>query len=392
MIKINNHFDIYRSPREQLIELYLETKNKQVLERLIERCGELVLLELDWEGYNYLSQIIFFQRNYNLFLLIENPKLFKKFTDFIIDSFLSEEVEEGDSFQDMVIEFITNVDFNLNVTSKAIMKERYGFLLKLLVSKKNSKLNQFVTLEDIKEAIVKNRFISLEVLYEMIKSFPDLTEDLMENIHLKLEIRSSIFNLISSFGKIKDILLNLKEKGELIDVDLVMTKGIDKFLDNMDIMELYFPLFCSIRFIPTNIIEYRRDLFELFFQRFTIIFKEIKDSIDHVIENEKEREGIFPLGIINQEIMEESPDGLAYALYHGNTIRAYQLARVDRFLMDTINLVEYCFGLYVHMNILPENYLESDSYYNDLISIENNKTVDSVTTEFDISELLDDLE
>ena len=390
-----NVLEAYRSEREQLIDLYMDSGNLYVLETLINKYGNMILLDLDIKGYKMLSEMIMYKNAYNLFYIIDKPKKLRVFVDYIIDRFLTENIdesEEGD-FIDSVLTFIEQVDWAAGNVNKALIKERLTFFLRLVKEEKINQSRNINYSKDLMEAMVKNSSIPIPLLIQMIPEIPEISTVILENLHWKLDRRSDIFSIVSVIGSVRDALLNSgASTNEAIDVKGLMNKGIDGFLLDGDVQSLFMNIFVSVNAIASHVIEYRKEEFKLFMERFTIAMKPYKDDANWYIENYAETEGIFPLGPINDEISDESATGLAYALYHGNTIRDYHIAASDRYLMTAIDQVEKAFQLYVYMEILPENWLESDDLYNTIIQDTSSGTVESVTTEFDISELLEGFE
>lgn len=373
----------------------MDSGNLYVLETLINKYGNMILLDLDIKGYKMLSEMIMYKNAYNLFYIIDKPKKLRVFTDYIIDRFLTENIdesEEGD-FIDSVLTFIEHVDWAAGNVNKALIKERLTFFLRLVKEEKINQSRNINYSKDLMEAMVKNSSIPIPLLTQMIPEIPEISTVILENLHWKLDRRSDIFSIVSVIGNVRDALLNSgASTNEAIDVKGLMNKGIDGFLLDGDVQSLFMNIFVSVNTIASHVIEYRKEEFKLFMERFTIAMKPYKDDANWYIENYAETEGIFPLGPINDEISDESATGLAYALYHGNTIRDYHIAASDRYLMTAIDQIEKAFQLYVYMEILPENWLESDDLYNTIIQDTSSGTVESVTTEFDISELLEGFE
>ena len=383
--------DIHRTDKEMLLELYLESKNEYVLERLINICGHLVLLELDEEGYRILSDIIIMKGSYNLYLSISDVKQLKRFNNYLIDRFLTSSY--NDPFISSLVYFIEHLRwFDGNMT-KAIGEERIGFLLRLLeLEQINENERQSVYIDELCGAVVKNKSFTIDILYKLITNFPKLGSYTIKFMYLKLDSKSDIFEISNVIGRIKFLLHNAEQEGRIQQIEKELNWGIDQFLVEDVTAEILFAIFVSVLPIARHVINYQSDIMRLFYERFTLAFREYKDDADWKIENASEKEGIFPLGDINEEITQESALGLAFALYHGNTIRDFNIMANDRFLMMAINQAEQAFSLYVNMGILPEHYLVSDEYYDTISQLDRmNNSPTPVTTGLDISEILDGL-
>ena len=400
-------FEEHRSPTEQLKELYLQTNHPEVLNRLIQKAGFLVLLDLDIKGLDLLSQMIFVQNRYDLIFSIDKPRDLKRFFNYVIDKFIINKEDEIDENMDVDIssQFVDGVIQAIEVcdweggryVTKALVNERYSFINRLLASEKNNKYRKYYNYyTDLLEAVVKNRTISNEVILDFIMpEIPDISKYFLKNICTRFTGENDIFNVIDNIGKIKDRIFRINETGGTVDIDRLLKDSIDMMLNDDLTQELMFGLFVSVEKISNQIIYYRLEEFKLFFERFVLMFKEVKDNVNFYIESSAENEGIFPLGEINDEISAETIDGLAYCIFHGSTIADYNIVKDDRFLMDSLAQVSRSLGLYIYMGILPENWIYNDEYYHVLQSQEDASrrsfSSNNDTGEIDLDEFLEGL-
>ena len=400
-------FEEHRSPTEQLKELYLQTNHPEVLNRLIQKAGFLVLLDLDIKGLDLLSQMVFVQNRYDLIFSIDKPRDLKRFFNYVIDKFIINKEDEIDEnidvdmssqFVDGVIQAIEVCDWEGGrYVTKALVNERYSFINRLLASEKNNKYRKYYNYyTDLLEAVVKNRTISNEVILDFIMpEIPDISKYFLKNICTRFTGENDIFNVIDNIGKIKDRIFRINETGGTVDIDRLLKDSIDMMLNDDLTQELMFGLFVSVEKISNQIIYYRLEEFKLFFERFVLMFKEVKDNVNFYIESSAENEGIFPLGEINDEISAETIDGLAYCIFHGSTIADYNIVKDDRFLMDSLAQVSRSLGLYIYMGILPENWIYNDEYYHVLQSQEDASrrsfSSNNDTGEIDLDEFLEGL-
>lgn len=400
-------FEEHRSPTEQLKELYLQTNHPEVLNRLIQKAGFLVLLDLDIKGLDLLSQMVFVQNRYDLIFSIDKPRDLKRFFNYVIDKFIINKEDEIDENMDIDIssQFVDGVIQAIEVcdweggryVTKALVNERYSFINRLLASEKNNKYRKYYNYyTDLLEAVVKNRTISNEVILDFIMpEIPDISKYFLKNICTRFTGENDIFNVIDNIGKIKDRIFRINETGGTVDIDRLLKDSIDMMLNDDLTQELMFGLFVSVEKISNQIIYYRLEEFKLFFERFVLMFKEVKDNVNFYIESSAENEGIFPLGEINDEISAETIDGLAYCIFHGSTIADYNIVKDDRFLMDSLAQVSRSLGLYIYMGILPENWIYNDEYYHVLQSQEDasrrSYSSNNDTGEIDLDEFLEGL-
>lgn len=401
-------FEEHRSVTEQLKELFLETNHPEVLNRLIQKAGFLILLELDVKGLDILSQMVFVQNRYDLIFSINKPRDLKRFFNYVIEKFIINKEDENNEllvdditsqFVDGVLQAIETCDWEGGrYVTKTLVNERYSFINRLLLSEKENKYRKnYNYYTDIMEAVVKNKNISNEVILDYIlPEVPDIAKYFLKYICTRFSGENDIFNLVDNIGKVKDRLFKISETGGNVDLERTMKDSIDMMLDDDITQELFFGLFVSVEKISTQIIYYRLDEFKLLFERFVLMFKDVKDTINFYIESSAENEGIFPLGEINDEISAETLEGLAYCIYHGSTIADYNIVKDDKFLMDSLAQVSRSLGLYIYMGILPENWIYNDEYYHVLQSQEDaskrSLNTGNDTGDIDLDEFLDGLE
>ena len=401
-------FEEHRSVTEQLKELFLETNHPEVLNRLTQKAGFLILLELDVKGLDILSQMVFVQNRYDLIFSINKPRDLKRFFNYVIEKFIINKEDENNEllvdditsqFVDGVLQAIETCDWEGGrYVTKALVNERYSFINRLLLSEKENKYRKnYNYYTDIMEAVVKNKNISNEVILDYIlPEVPDIAKYFLKYICTRFSGENDIFTLVDNIGKVKDRLFKISETGGNVDLERTMKDSIDMMLDDDITQELFFGLFVSVEKISTQIIYYRLDEFKLLFERFVLMFKDVKDTINFYIESSAENEGIFPLGEINDEISAETLEGLAYCIYHGSTIADYNIVKDDKFLMDSLAQVSRSLGLYIYMGILPENWIYNDEYYHVLRSQEDASkrsfNTSNDTGDIDLDEFLDGLE
>lgn len=389
-------FNLYRTPIEELKEIYLESSNENVLRRLIEKAGYLILLDLDNKGLKILSRMIFVEQKPDLLFAIPEVRKLKWLFNYVLEEYGDYPNTDSPDTEDLVEGLLKSVEeFNWEsgrVLTKNLVEERYNFLIKLLKTETQKANFRHEDENDLFRNIVKNKFISLDVLLnKLLPEVPELGRYIIQLAPYKLTGQNDIFHVIDTIGKVKDTLYSIKERqANCPDPDKEMKDGIDLMFEENLTREILFGLFVSVNKISNQIIYYRLEEFKVFFERFTLMIQDIKETVNFYIENTNEQEGLFPLGPINDEVSNESLDGLAYCLYHGSTIASYNIARDDRFLMSAIEDVAKAMGLYIYMNILPENWLVSDEYYQLLLSQEGHNYAPT-TSELNVDELVEGL-
>lgn len=389
-------FNLYRTPIEELKEIYLESSNENVLRRLIEKAGYLILLDLDNKGLKILSRMIFIEQKPDLLFAIPEVRKLKWLFNYVLEEYSDYPNTDAPDTEDLVEGLLKSVEeFNWEsgrVLTKNLVEERYNFLIKLLKTETQKANFRHEDENDLFRNIVKNKYISLDVLLnKLLPEVPELGRYIIQLAPYKLTGQNDIFHVIDTIGKVKDTLYSIKERQtNCPDPDKEMKDGIDLMFEENLTREILFGLFVSVNKISNQIIYYRLEEFKTFFERFTLMIQDTKETVNFYIENTNEQEGLFPLGPINDEVSNESLDGLAYCLYHGSTIASYNIARDDRFLMSAIEDVAKAMGLYIYMNILPENWLVSDEYYQLLLSQEGHNYAPT-TSELNVDELVEGL-
>lgn len=389
-------FNLYRTPIEELKEIYLESSNENVLRRLIEKAGYLILLDLDNKGLKILSRMIFIEQKPDLLFAIPEVRKLKWLFNYVLEEYSDYPNTDSPDTEDLVEGLLKSVEeFNWEsgrVLTKNLVEERYNFLIKLLKTETQKANFRREDENDLFRNIVKNKYISLDVLLnKLLPEVPELGRYIIQLAPYKLTGQNDIFHVIDTIGKVKDTLYSIKERqANCPDPDKEMKDGIDLMFEENLTREILFGLFVSVNKISNQIIYYRLEEFKIFFERFTLMIQDIKETVNFYIENTNEQEGLFPLGPINDEVSNESLEGLAYCLYHGSTIASYNIARDDRFLMSAIEDVAKAMGLYIYMNILPENWLVSDEYYQLLLSQEGHNYAPT-TSELNVDELVEGL-
>lgn len=244
-------FEEHRSVTEQLKELFLETNHPEVLNRLIQKAGFLILLELDVKGLDILSQMVFVQNRYDLIFSINKPRDLKRFFNYVIEKFIINKEDENNEllvdditsqFVDGVLQAIETCDWEGGrYVTKTLVNERYAFINRLLLSEKENKYRKnYNYYTDIMEAVVKNKNISNEVILDYIlPEVPDIAKYFLKYICTRFSGENDIFTLVDNIGKVKDRLFKISETGGNVDLERTMKDSIDMMLDDDVTQELF---------------------------------------------------------------------------------------------------------------------------------------------------------
>lgn len=245
-------------------------------------------------------------------------------------------------------------------------------------------------MEDILESFVKNHSISFEVLLELVNEVPEIAKYLIQYLYSKVPDNRDIFVLLSYLGLVKTA---LEENTDILpeEVNRILSEGIDNLLEETVMLDNLFDLFMSVTRIARHIIQYNKDVFIVFFERFTVALNSIKEVVEHHVQNAEESYGQFPVDLITDSIMGKTFEGLGYALYFNHTIQSYNIMTYNTILVDYLDKVESAFNILYVMEILPEDWLSSDRYYQYVLDKDNKES--SVTTDdFKVEDVLDGLD
>lgn len=371
---------------EQLIELYLETKNFKVLQRLLEISGYMVLLKLDIAGLNMFRDMIITNKYYDIYYAIDTVGTLRMLHDNLIETFFNCNDEE---VRDSILDFIEHIEWDRNTRSKNILTERFVLPIKLYNTIKNDD-KESLFLKQLLESIVKNQATSFQRCLDIVTEIPESAEVVIENLPLKVPGLVNVFTLMNALENIRATLDEVS-KDKSIDVTSVMEHGIDKLLEYSTLDPYYFDIFVSVLDINRYIIKYNKESFLTFFRRFTVMLWETyKEQVTGYIENAKEDYYEFPLDVVLDDMNDRTLRGLAFILFFGNDLRSYNVISNDVVKSDLIDKVQAAFTTYYVMEILPEDWTTSDDYYK---QIKKADTIsESVTTEFDIGSIIGELD
>lgn len=371
---------------EQLIELYLETKNFKVLQRLLEISGYMVLLKLDIAGLNMFRDMIITNKYYDIYYAIDTVGTLRMLHDNLIETFFN---CNDDEVRDSILDFIEHIEWDRNTRSKNILTERFVLPIKLYNAIKNDD-KESLFLKSLLESIIKNQATSFQRCLDIITEIPESAEVVIENLPLKVPGLVNVFTLMNALENIRATLDEVS-KDKSIDVTSVMEHGIDKLLEYSTLDPYYFDIFVSVLDINRYIIKYNKESFLTFFRRFTVmLWENYKEQVTGYIENAKEDYYEFPLDVVLDDMNDRTLRGLAFILFFGNDLRSYNVISNDVVKSDLIDKVQAAFTTYYVMEILPEDWTTSDDYYK---QIKKADTIsESVTTEFDIDSIIGELD
>lgn len=376
----------YAYEEEQLIELYLETKNFKVLQRLLEISGYMVLLKLDIAGLNMFRDMIITNKYYDIYYAIDTVGTLRMLHDNLIETFFN---CNDDEVRDSILDFIEHIEWDRNTRSKNILTERFVLPIKLYNAIKNDD-KESLFLKSLLESIIKNQATSFQRCLDIITEIPESAEVVIENLPLKVSGLVNVFTLMNALENIRATLDEVS-KDKSIDVTSVMEHGIDKLLEYSTLDPYYFDIFVSVLDINRYIIKYNKESFLTFFRRFTVmLWENYKEQVTGYIENAKEDYYEFPLDVVLDDMNDRTLRGLVFILFFGNDLRSYNVISNDVVKSDLIDKVQAAFTTYYVMEILPEDWTTSDDYYK---QIKKADTIsESVTTEFDIDSIIGELD
>ena len=394
--------------RDQLIELYEASGSTYILDILINRFGYKVLLDLENENMAmkiFVSSVILNNEYNTLFHL--NVNELRKVYNYIINNFST----QSNEYKDQLMMFLEKYNFEFtHVTvyknsrvfvDKKIFEENIRFLHELYMTEKiyflNNSDNNYEKMsyaDDILEAISDNTNISLETIIQIAHNINELYIKIIQKLNLRIANASTTTSIIYALNIIKDAIIydvnDLSKSNTTDSPEQLIIEGLDLFMDGRFFIDNIFDIFLSIQYTPSHYISIYKDLYRLFYERFTLNFMDEEVPKD-IIDLEYEISGTFPVTYISNKIINREVDGLLFLLYYFEDLKSYEIFSY----MDSVNKyfdeVEYAFTYMVEQNLVPENWLANTKAYKDLIKTNFEINTNNLNTDIDIDALLEDI-
>ena len=361
------------SKLEAYIDLYKQSKNKHVLQKLIGNYGERVLLSIGDEELDLYINILLFQNRYDLLYSLDKVDLVRKVYNRIIYTFYN---YNNTSYNQQVLLFLENYNFSFGV-NRFIQKENKLFLKEMLSTRKIiDTSNEFDEEEldwgdDIIKAIHNNYNIDFDLCLSIAEIKSDFYSIIIGKLFYLKPIRK-LFDIIYEIDNIKNHVDNLSEVSSVkINSENIISEGITELMATNEYRDNIFNLILTVAKENTFMVNKFKDTYRKFFYEF-IVNSNI-DSLKKRFENEYEDTGIFPLDLIINNIKEKNLDGIIYTVLYGNHIKE----KLNTFLYydkegigDYIDTILNVFDFLIVQEILPDYFLDVDRFIDEISSAE----------------------
>lgn len=361
------------SKLEAYIDLYKQSKNKHVLQKLIGNYGERVLLSIGDEELDLYINILLFQNRYDLLYSLDKVDLVRKVYNRIIYAFYN---HNSTSYNQQVLLFLENYNFSFGV-NRFIQKENKLFLKEMLSTRKIiDTSNEFDEEEldwgdDIIRAIHNNYNIDFDLCLSIAEIKSDFYSIIIGKLFYLKPIRK-LFDIIYEIDNIKNHVDNLSEVSSVkINSESIISEGITELMATNEYRDNIFNLILTVAKENTFMVNKFKDTYRKFFYEF-IVNSNI-DSLKKRFENEYEDTGIFPLDLIINNIKEKNLDGIIYTVLYGNHIKE----KLNTFLYydkegigDYIDTILNVFDFLIVQEILPDYFLDVDRFVDEISSAE----------------------
>ena len=361
------------SKLEAYIDLYKQSKNKHVLQKLIGNYGERVLLSIGDEELDLYINILLFQNRYDLLYSLDKVDLVRKVYNRIIYAFHN---YNNTSYNQQVLLFLENYNFSFGV-NRFIQKENKLFLKEMLSTRKIiDTSNEFDEEEldwgdDIIRAIHNNYNIDFDLCLSIAEIKSDFYSIIIGKLFYLKPIRK-LFDIIYEIDNIKNHVDNLSEVSSVkINSESIISEGITELMATNEYRDNIFNLILTVAKENTFMVNKFKDTYRKFFYEF-IVNSDI-DSLKKRFENEYEDTGIFPLDLIINNIKEKNLDGIIYTVLYGNHIKE----KLNTFLYydkegigDYIDTILNVFDFLIVQEILPDYFLDVDRFVDEISSAE----------------------
>lgn len=373
------------------IDLYKQSKNKHVLQRLIDQYGERVLLSIGEKELDMYINILLFQERYDLLYGLEKVDLVRKVYKRLVYIFYN---HENMSFNQQVILFLEKYNFSYGL-NRFIQKENKLFLCEMLSTIKRIDTSDEYREEDdidwegdIQRAIRENYQIDYELCLSIAEIKPEFYSSIIGKIFYLKPVRK-LFDIIYEIDNVKNHAESIAEVSSIkIDVENLISEGINELMSTNEYRDGIFNLILSVANENTFMVNKYKDTYRKFFYEF-IVHSNI-NSLKARFESELEDSGVFPLDLVINNIKEKNIEGIIYTLLYGCHIKE----KLEMFLYydkdgirDYIDTILNVFDFLIVQEILPDYFLDVDRYEDEMVSAEEAAKSES---EFDIKNFLND--
>lgn len=396
--------------KDQLIELYEESGSSLVLHTLITKFGYKTLLELSNETFalNLFVNAVMLEGNYNTMYHLTVNEL-RKVYNFIINNFASKETE----YKEKMMRFIEKYNFEFTHVSlfkngkilvdKKISDENIRFLQELYIAediyfknKDSIGYDTYSFCDDIIEAIADNSYLSLDNILFIAKRIEPLYLKIIERLYLRVANANTTTAIIYTLNAVRNSMFNsgtdLTMSNLISNPNDIIRQGLDLFMDSRFFIDNIFKIFLSISYTPTHYIAIYKELYTMFYERFTVKFMN-PDSIADIVDIENDNYGQFPIQYIANNILDNTENGLLFILYYFETLKSYEIFSYMDDITNYMNEFEYAVAFMVEHELVPGSWIENTKAYKELIENNFQINMNNLNTDIvDIDALLNDID
>lgn len=396
--------------KDQLIELYEESGSTLVLHTLTSKFGYKTLLELSNEAFalNLFVNVVILEDNHNLMYHFTVTEL-RKVYNYIINNFASKDTE----YKEKMMRFISKYNFEFThvnlfkngkiFVDKKIFEENIRFLQELYIAediyfknKDSIGYDTYTFCEDMVDAITDNPNLSLETILVVAKRIEPLYLKIIEKLQLRVGNANTTTAIIYALNQIRNSMFNsstdLSVTNLISNPNDIIRQGLDLFMDSRFFIDNIFKIFLSISYTPTHYIAIYRELYILFYERFTVKFMN-PENISDIIDLENESHSQFPIQYVANNILDNTENGLLFILYYYENLKSYEIFSYMDDIKHYMEEFEYAVAYMVEQELVPGSWIENTKAYKELIENNFEISMNNLNTDIvDIDALLNDID
>lgn len=380
----------FLTKKEALKDLYLRSKDLQVLNKLTREFSYAVLLELGDEELAYfckgmVNDSVQGMALYNMLLSVGDIRRVYNW----IESYYKE--AKDDKFNANLPRFIREIDINLG--TKPRRQETISFLSKMIIPNDIDSEEDLDYSDDIKVAIVENNSVGINSLYLLAKFNPDYYSSIIGNIYQLVEL-TGLESLIYQIDTVYNHMVESIDRG-----DVAKFNPEDKLHQGLNILMtsdwFYNTIFFLLERIPreSKYGIYRiKDTYTKFFEQLFITHKSRVDDVRSDMELYESDYGFLGIDVVVNYLEQNVIEGFFAILLYGDALYdhyAFQLSE-SNFVKRVINMIN---GIEILINeeVLPKDIKSDPEGWTAEIEAIQDK-VDNRITEFNLDDILNNEE
>lgn len=305
---------------ESLVELYQETGNIIVLNKIRKIYGDTALLEMGKRELKiYIETLL--SGKYSLLYDIERIDRLRMIYDYIVSEFSFNQDYE---YSNQVIELLREFDFYKGSHKKK--KENIQFLSRMVTYLKEKGITYkeeegIDYTDDIINALIENPHINMDILMVLAKLDPRFYVGVISNIYRLFPIRN-LFDVIYEIHQVKSEMEFLLEsnKSPLFHVEELINEGIRNILESAWWYDNGFSIFNTINNTKVGLITIYKDVYRLFISNLFLTSDAMIDNVKLSFDTYLETDGEYPIDLVTSSIDKSSLEAIFYILFYGEEI------------------------------------------------------------------------